>query len=385
MQVRCPPICFLNVEKIKKGKKRDNMLRRHHNSQLLPLSTDLFFQKPNFPQRAIAFWSVNICPGQCCGRWGSIKRFQDRSELNFHLLRGLLRPPTNLVTPRPCLLCSHRAALQSGWEWMVKGLSWYSAWYWASKWISLLHQLSGNSSQGPFWVGGHLIFTENERNPLDGKGVSFTNEFGITFSYCFAGGWVNSLRGLHMIVYIWLPILRSDEWILEWMNELMSYRTHTHINKHISRTHYVLVKRQLVGIHPRVFQLFQSIWGETSHSQGSLRSCCCCCANHTGSLTQAIVGRVPGHDYCSWQLFANITRYFDPMEWDIHFTSSNPSLGNICGGSPAAVGCAYGCVQYTGIGVDALTGTAVPSLALILATDILHILSFHCSIEPDFF
>lgn len=83
--------------------------------------------------------------------------------------------------------------------------------------------------------------------------------------------------------------------------------------------------------------------------------------------------------------FANITRYFDPMEWDIHFTSSNPSLGNICGGSPAAVGCAYGCVQYTGIGVDALTGTTVPSLALILATDILHILSFHCSIEPDFF
>lgn len=155
--MRCPPICFLNVEKIKKGKKRD-MLRRHHNSQLLPLSTDLFFQKPNFPQRAIAFWSVNICPGQCCGRWGSIKRFQERSDLNSHLLRGLLRPPTNLVTPRPCLLCSHRAALQSGWEWMVKGLLWYSAWYWASKWISLLHQLSGNSSQGPFWVGGTSHF-----------------------------------------------------------------------------------------------------------------------------------------------------------------------------------------------------------------------------------
>lgn len=48
-------------------------------------------------------------------------------------------------------------------------------------------------------------------------------------------------------------------------------------------------------------------------------------------------------------------------------------------------GYAYGCVQYTGIGVDALTGTAVSLLPLILATDILHILSFDCSREPDFF
>ena len=60
------------------------------------------------------------------------------------------------------------------------------------------------------------------------------------------------------------------------------------------------------------------------------------------------------------------------MEWDILFTSSNPPLGNFCGGSPEAVGCAYGCVQYTGISVDALTGTAVSLLPLILAADILH-------------
>lgn len=162
----------------------------------------------------------------------------------------------------------------------------------------------------------------------------------------------------------------------EWIGELQN----PHINKHFSRICYILVKRQFVGTHPLNFSIISIHLGWKVTFLRKPEIMLLLSHKPHWKTDTRFVGTVLGHDYCSWQLFADIIKFLDSMEHPLYLLLSSP--GNNYAGSLMVRG-AYG---YTVHRDPCWCRQVLRPLCHLQYWPLKSspVTSFDCSPEPDF-